>query len=159
LKLYAYRAIVNPLIKFQQKGHMKFRFLVPLMAALIMPLALTPVIVGCGGCSAVTEGQDAVVVRAEQVSRYAFEIFDTFVGEEERNRAAWQAISPEIEKAANKVRREGKTGLEELVKVTRIYKTNRTAENRTSLITWTAVVQDLVRIAEEHLALGRAATK
>jgi len=138
---------------------MKFRFLIPLMAALLMPLALTPVIVGCGGCSAVTEGQDAVVVRAEQASRYAFEIFDTFVGEEERNRVLWRQISPEIEKAANKIRREGKTGVEELVKVTRIYKTNRTPENRVNLITWTAVVQNLVRIAEENLALGRAASK
>lgn len=124
-----------------------------------MPLALTPVIIGCGGCSAITPGSDATVVRAEQASRYSFEIFDTFLSEEERNRAVWRAISPDIEKAANRIRRDGKTAVEELVKVTRTYKANRTPENRASLVTWTAVVQDLVRIAEQNLALGRAASQ
>lgn len=124
-----------------------------------MPLALAPVIIGCGGCSAITPGQDATVVRAEQASRYSFEIFDTFLSEEERNRAVWRQISPDIEKAANRIRRDGKTAVEELVKVTRTYKANRTPENRASLVTWTAVVQDLVRIAEQNLALGRAASQ
>ena len=122
-------------------------------------MALAPVIIGCGGCSSVTEGQDVIVVRSEQASRYAFEIFDTFVLEEERNRTNWRNVSPEIEKAANRIRREGRTGIEELVKVTRVYKTNRTPENRANLITWVAVVQNLIRIAEENLALGRAASQ
>lgn len=140
---------------------MKFRlkFLVPLIASLLLPLSLAPVIVGCGGCSTVSEGQDAVVVRSEQASRYAFEIFDTFVSEEERNRGTWRAISPEIEKAANRIRREGRTGVEKLIEVTRTYKSNRTPENRANLVTWTAVVQNLIRIAEENLALGRAASQ
>lgn len=147
------------LVKTITKGDMKIRFLVPLIISLWMPLAMTPVIVGCGGCSSITEGNDAVVVRAEQASRYAFEIFDTFVSEEERNRGVWRAISPEIEKAANKIRREGRTGVEKLIEVTRTYKHNRTPENRANLVTWTAVVQNLVRIAEENLALGRAASQ
>lgn len=137
----------------------RFKFIVPLIASLLLPLSIAPVIVGCGGCSAISEGQDAVVVRAEQASRYAFEIFDTFVGEEERNRATWRQISPNIESAANKIRREGRTGIEKLIEVTRTYKANRTPENRANLVTWTAVVQNLVRIAEENLALGRAASQ
>lgn len=137
----------------------KLRVLIPLLAALALPLSIAPVIVGCGGCSSIAEGNDAVVVRAEQAQRYSFEIFDTFLLEEERNRAVWRAISPEIEKAANKIRREGRTALDKLIEVTRTYKQNRTPENRANIITWTAVVQNLVRIAEENLALGRAASQ
>lgn len=122
-------------------------------------MAVMPLVIGCGGCTAVQEGSDPIVVRAEQASRYAFEIFDTFVSEEKRNRTVWRQISPEIENAANKIRREGKTGVEKLIEVTRTYKSNRTPENRANLITWTAVVQDLVRIAEQNLALGRAASQ
>lgn len=147
------------LVQTKQKGYMKIRFVIPLIMSLWLPMAVMPLIIGCGGCSAVTEGQDAVVVRAEQASRYSFEIFDTFLSEEERNRAVWRQISPDIEKAANRIRRDGKKAVEELVTVTRTYKANRTAENRANMVTWTAVVQDLVRIAEQNLALGRAASQ
>src|SRR5687768_10196277 len=141
---------------------MKLRLKAAMFALIPMLLFSTlaiPIAVTVTGCSAIQEGHDPVVVRSEQASRYAFEIFDTFVTEEERNRVGWRAISPDIEKTANRIRRQGRQAVEELVRVTRVYKYNRTPENKANVETWLLTVQELVRLAENNLAIGRAANQ
>lgn len=143
---------------------MKKTFLKSFLAGFLsLALVLTPplgAVVGLtvlSGCAQVLPGQDVLVVRAEQTAAGAFEIMDAFVEMEEANREKLRQLAPEIERAANKIRRDGRKALEELRNVTRVYKQNRTAENKASLITWMAVVTDLQRIAQEHLAQAKTA--
>lgn len=114
------------------------------------------VLVGCApGCSTVAEGHDPIVVRAEQVADLSFEVLDAFVTLEENNRAYLRTVSPEIEKAANTIRRDGRAALEGLRDATRTYKTNRTPENKANLDTWIATVEKLRQIALKHLATAK----
>lgn len=123
----------------------------------IAPLA-TVGLVGCGGgCASVNQGQDSLVVNSERLQATALAIMDTFVAVEENNRAYLRTVSPEIENAANKIRREGKTALTELGAVTRAYKSNRSAENKANINTWLKTLAELQRVATDNLVAANAA--
>lgn len=129
-----------------------------LLATLPLPLA-SIALVGCtGGCASIGEGQDPVVVNAERVAAASFEIMDTFNQMEFNNRDELRKLSPEIEKAANHVRVEGKAALESLRAATKAYKTNRTPENKANVATWIATVESFRDIAKQFLVAPKTAS-
>lgn len=127
------------------------KLILALAVSLWMPLAVAPLIVGCGGCVQLEPGADSVLVRAEQVAAGAFEVMDAFVELEYNNREALRKLSPEIESAANKVRIEGKHALVELRKATSVYKKNRSPENKMTVETWIALTEYSKAIATKYI--------
>lgn len=129
----------------------KLKLILALAVSLWMPLAVAPLIVGCGGCVQLEPGADPVVVRAEQVAAGAFEVMDAFVELEANNRAAFRQLSPGIEQAANEVRTEGKLALQELRKATIVYKSNRSSTNKANVETYIALTEHFRAVATKYL--------
>lgn len=114
----------------------------------VVPLAL----VGCsGGCASVQEGQDIVVVRAEQTADLSFQIMDTFITFEDNNHEFLKTKAPSVVEAANKVRTEGKKAINGLRDATKAYKNNRTPENKANMQTYLALVESFRKIAADNL--------
>lgn len=126
-----------------------------LVSLCLGPVALTAVVGLSGGCAQLDEGADPVVVRAEQTAAGAFELMDAFVQMEFNNRESLRQLSPEIEKAANAVRVDGRKALEELRIATQVYKRNRSAENKATVQTWIATTENLKRLALQHLTSAK----
>lgn len=122
-----------------------------LLATLPLPMA-SVALVGCtSGCRSVAEGSDPVVVRAEQAADISFEIMDAYLSLEENNREYLRTVSPEFEKAAIRVRTDGKAAIENLRSATKTYKQNRTPENKANITTWLATVEEIRRIAAKYI--------
>lgn len=107
------------------------------------------------GCAAVQEGSDPVVVRAQQAQSLSLQILDSFVLYEYNNRGALLAVSPEIKKAADNVRKRAPMAFESLSNALATYKANRTPENKANLVTYLAVVEQLQAEAVKWLATAR----
>jgi hypothetical protein len=117
-----------------------------LLSTLAIPIAGTVT-----GCASVDEGSDPIVVNAERVAQASFEIMDAFVLYEHNNREMLRGVSPEIEKAANSIRTDGRAAIDQLRAATKAYKLNRTAENKASVDTWIKLVETLKSTALRYL--------
>lgn len=95
---------------------------------------------------------DPIVVNAQRVRAVALEVFDGFMKAEKENDAKWRAVNPAIHAAAEEIRRNGKTWLEDLTKATTAYQSNRTADGKSRLNRALAVVLSATSSAQEYLA-------
>ncbi len=134
---------------------MKCKYLIALLPMLLFSSLAIPISIGLTGCASVEEGADSVVVNAERVAQASFEIMDAFVLYEHNNREMLRRISPEIEKAANSVRTDGRKAIEQLRSATAAYKNNRSAENKATVDTWIKTVEHLKSIALQHLTAAQ----
>jgi hypothetical protein len=124
-------------------------------------------IVGFIGCATLDTKADAVEVRAEQTVSIAFDTFDTFLKLETQNRAILLKKAPEVVAFADTLRRpvmdNGKQipwgiSLVESANRTRLaYKSNRTADNKASLLSALAAVESA--LAETNKQLANASAK
>lgn len=113
------------------------------------------------GCASVPEGQDLVVVRAEQSLSIGFDTIDTFLKIEHDNQALIKAKVPEVHAFAEKLRAKvtvgGKTQpfgisvIQSATDVKNAYKRNRTPENKANLISALAALEGIVRETQQHL--------
>lgn len=129
---------------------MKTRLLVVLSALLLLSSFTVP-IAGLTGCASVDAKADAVVVNAERTAQAAFEIMDAFVLYEYNNREALAKMSPDIHKAADAIRVDGKHAIQELRAATKAYKENRTPQRKATIDTWMALVEQFKRTALKYL--------
>jgi hypothetical protein len=121
---------------------------------LLCSVGAMPLLSGC----ALLPGADPVVVRAEQATAVAVEIFHAFLKFELDNRAAL-AGTPEIRAAAERIGERGPDLLETARALTKAYKANRTADNKVAMETITATLEALAQEAQAHLARAGAGGK
>lgn len=103
------------------------------------------------GCTAIALGADPVVVYAERTERVAFETVDAFLVLEKNHDAAF-LNTPSVHAIAEDIRKTGPTAFRALRDTISAYKHNRTPENKASIVTALAVVQQLLAAAQELLA-------
>jgi hypothetical protein len=103
-------------------------------------------------------GSDPVVVNSEKTTQVAFDVFDAFVTLEHNNRAQLAAVSPEIHKYAEVIRRNGLTWLGTARSLTKAYKTNRTPENKASLLTAVSVLTTAIAESQKYIAQANRAS-
>jgi hypothetical protein len=114
-------------------------------------ITLLALAIAFSGC-ATLPGSDPVVVNSEKTTQVAFDVFDAFVTLEYNNRAQLAAVSPEIHKYAEVIRRNGLTWLGTARSLTKAYKTSRTPENKASLLTAVSVLQTAIAEAQKYIA-------
>ncbi len=103
-------------------------------------LTLALLLIGLGfGCASVDEGQDALVVRAEQTAAVAFDVMDAFV----RYEKATPNLGQGAHDAAEAIRKHGINAVESLRYATKAYKQNKSPEGKVTLQTALAFVQAL----------------
>lgn len=102
-------------------------------------------------CSTLDPSADSIVVRAEQTRDVAVATFDAFLQLEYENRELLWKVDPGIKHAADYIRLNERGWIKSLTVVIQSYKANRSAENRASLSTWLATVEEALRQAQEHL--------
>jgi hypothetical protein len=117
-------------------------------------------------CATLDPKADAVEVRAEQTVSIAFDTFDTFLKLETQNRAMLLKKAPEVVAFADTLRRpvmdNGKQipwgiSLVESANRTRLaYKSNRTADNKASLLSALAAVESALAETNKQLANASA---
>lgn len=111
--------------------------LIALGSVCLLPVSAT----SCATKANVTEGSEAFVVNAEQSQIMAFAAVDAFLTYEHDNRDALWQISPEIKRAADKLRSSFPDINATYLTVLKKYKDNRTPENKADLNTWLAVLE------------------
>jgi hypothetical protein len=116
------------------------------------------------GCVAPNDGQDNVVVRAEQTLSMAFDTFDAFLKMEHQFREQTKEKLPEVHKFAEwlrePVRVTGTSGtmkprgialIESANNVKNSYKDNRSPESKATLISALAAVESALVETQKHL--------
>lgn len=96
------------------------------------------------GCAQIQPGQDSLVVRAEQTAEVASATLTAFVTWAYNNQAT---VGENVQKAANAIRLTAPKSIDSLRATTKVYKLNRTPENKATLETWLKVVEQLEREA------------
>jgi hypothetical protein len=104
-------------------------------------ITLAALLVLGAGCAQLQPGNDAVVVRSEQVQQTIFDVVDTFLAYEKANRDALWAINPGVKKAADDLRRTFPLANATALNMLDAYKHNRTLENKVNLMTALAVIE------------------
>tara|TARA_R110000822_G_scaffold21917_3_gene69346 strand:- start:1962 stop:2330 length:369 start_codon:yes stop_codon:yes gene_type:complete len=110
---------------------------------LLLPLLL------CGGCSGLQLGADPVVVNAERTLQVARATLDAFVRFEFHNRAQ---CPPEVQAAAEKIRRDAPEWFARVVRLKQSYKLNRGADQKADLLTAVSVLSTAASEAATALA-------
>ena len=110
---------------------------------LLLPLLL------CGGCSGLQVGADPVVVNAERTLQVARATLDAFVRFEFHNRAQ---CPPEVQSAAEKIRRDAPEWFARVVRLKQSYKLNRGADQKADLLTAVSVLSTAASEAATALA-------
>lgn len=126
-------------------------------AVIASMLLVAPISIGTSlltGCAAVQEGQDSLVVQAERLAANSYDVVDGFVTLERNQRDLLWRTDQNIKRVADKLRNEFPRALESLRATTKAYKRNRTPENKATLITWQAVINQL--LAELYTAQASA---
>lgn len=139
LPVEAYGALFALALIFLREGVKKSGPPSSLLALLCASVVLT-------GCEAVAPHNDALVVRAEQTAAQAFAVTDAFL--------AWEKANPtsaEVHQFAEGLRKQAPSTLRALRACTKAYKNGRTDDNRVTLETVLAVVERMVREAQQFL--------
>ena len=110
---------------------------------LILPILL------CGGCASLNPGAEPLVVNSERTIAIAKETLNAFVSFEYNNRAK---CPPEVQAAAETIRREAPAWFARAMRVKLAYKTHRDAANKADLMTAVAVLQTAASEAATALA-------
>lgn len=124
------------------------------IAVLLLSVLFSASLVGMIGCATVADGNDAAVVNAERTTQIAIDTIDAFLLLEYQNREAYAAISPEIRVAADYLRDNAPGWIKSARNVTKVYKANRTPENKANLITAIATLEQAMREAQAQLTLS-----
>jgi len=95
---------------------------------------------------------DTLVVTAQNTRKIAADVFDGLMTIEAHNEETLKAVSPEIHKAAEEVRRNGKAWLGELTAAITDYQKERSATNGNKLKAALKLVDDALLSASKHLA-------
>lgn len=125
--------------------------------ALAVPLAWTiPIVVvipsALVGCA--TLHGDPVVIHAEQAVKIGFDICNAFVVFEHQRNSQGE-LGPEVRAAAEEIRQHAPGWIESANLLIKVYKANKTPENKANLLTALAVLQAGVDEANRNLALGK----
>lgn len=120
------------------------------------PVALTPLLTGC---ASVEEGQSSLVVNAERTVKNAWDLIDGFLIFERDNRTQLWHVDQGIKQAADRIRVEAPDAFTAANNAIRAYKRNRTPENKASLQTVLAVVNQLLADAATASAKSVRALK
>jgi hypothetical protein len=118
------------------------------MKRLACLLLLLPLLI-CGGCASLQPGADPLVVNSERTIGIAKETLDAFVRFEFNNRSK---CPPEVQAAAETIRREAPVWFARAMRVKLAYKQHRDANNRADLMTAVAVLQTAASEAATALA-------
>lgn len=110
---------------------------------LLLPLLM------CDGCSTLQVGADPLVVNAERTLEVSRATLDAFVRFEFNNRAK---CPPEIQAAAEKIRREAPEWFGRAMRLKLAYKQNRGADSKADLMTAIAVLSTAASEAATALA-------
>jgi hypothetical protein len=108
------------------------------------------------GCTSIAPGNDPLVVRSVQTVEIAAEVIDGYIHFEWVNRDTLWAVSRDFKRLADKLRDHSVPTMQSLRAATKAYKSNRTEENRASLVTAMAVAQALLTETETHFARALA---
>lgn len=106
---------------------------------------------GCTGCQmfpALSPEADPLVVRAEQASTTSLEIVHSFIKFEKQNRTV---LGPNVKAVADELRVKFPPVWRELRSTTKLYKADRTDQNRSSLDKVLISIQGFVAMAEKAL--------
>jgi hypothetical protein len=125
---------------------------VGLACALIAMPALLITHTGCATRQNVAQGSDVFVVNAEQSQQMAFELVDSFLAFEKANRHELWQLSPEIKRAADKLRLEYPAANQSLKDSIRVYKATRSEDHKITVNTWLAIVDQAKLEAGKWLA-------
>lgn len=120
------------------------------MILVALPVIIIPPLLT--GCAAITPGHSAFVVRAEQTAEASFDIINGYLEFEKFNRNILWAKDHEFKHVADNLRTNSLPAIEALRVATKAYKQNRTSENKATLNTWLAVVDQLILQAQSQLA-------
>jgi hypothetical protein len=101
------------------------------------------------GCASLHPGQDPVVVRAEQTTQISFEVLNQFVTWERANEVL---VGPDVNRFANEIRLHAPVWFTRVRELTKVYKANRSPENKASLLTAIAVIETAMAQAQRVLA-------
>jgi len=102
------------------------------------------------GCATVAPGNDPLVVRAEQTTKIAVNLFDSFLKYEYQNRTLLAKVDVEIRKQADHIRANAPKWIEDARVLTKAYKMNRTPENKANLITVLSVLDAALTIINNY---------
>lgn len=122
---------------------------------LLFSVLFSVALLGMIGCAAIAPGNDALVVNAERTTQIAVDTIDAFLLLEYQNRAAYAAISPDIRTAADYMRDNAPGWIKSARNVTKVYKANRTPENKANLVTAIATLEQAMREAQQYLTLAK----
>lgn len=104
----------------------------------------TVAVVTFAGCAAVAPGADPVVVNAERTTKNAWTLVESFLEYEKANRNVLFKADPSIKQWADKIRAEAPPAFEVARNATKAYKRNRTPENKATLATYLATVNQIL---------------
>jgi hypothetical protein len=107
------------------------RTIAPILALLIF-----------SGCASILPGNDPTLVNAERTTALAYTSFDSFFALERNQDAFVKANLPQVHKFANDLRRNAPHYLSSARQATEAYRLNRSAENKATLDTLIAVLQN-----------------
>ena len=123
-------------------------------------LLLTVALALCAGCKTILPGNDPIIVRAEQSIQVAYATFDTFTALDNDNRELFKTKFPTVHEFAEWLRASvgqppmprGLSIIQSANRVKLAYKSNRTAQNKASLVTALATLESAVMESQRQLA-------
>lgn len=131
------------------------RFITPwFVAYALSAIGIPAMLMLQSGCAAVKAGQDPVVVNAERLAANSYDVVDAFLTLEQNQRAVLWQVDQSIKHTADKLRHEFPEALKSLRATTKAYKQNRSAENKATVVTWQAVINQL--LSELYSAQAKA---
>jgi len=116
----------------------------------IVALALAVLVMA--SCAHLQPDADPVLVRAEQTLVVSFETVDAFLRIEHANQAALEALVPGSHQLAEQLRVKAPASFRALDAAIAAYRTNRSPENKATVLTWLAVCEQLAHDAQVLLA-------
>lgn len=126
---------------------MRCTFAVTAVAVLVAALTLS-----AASCPPVHPDADPVLVRAEQSLEISFTTVDTLLLIEHQHRELLAQLVPHAEEYCDYARTVGPPSFRALDAAITAYREHRSPENKATLLTWLAVVEQLARDAQVVLA-------
>lgn len=124
----------------------------PVVMLFLLPLLFT-------GCAGVEPGSDPVVVNAERGLAVSVEVVQSFMNIDHAHRDWFKANAPDVHAAAETLRRKFPSAHDSALALIKAYKRNRTPENKASMLTAMALVNQLSIEASAWLAKSQIKKK
>lgn len=110
-------------------------------------------------CQTLDPNADPVVVHSERAVQTAFLTVDKFLKFEREHELQMLTVAPKVHIAAEALRKQAPTAFRNAWGLIALYKANKTPENKANLYTALAVIDEVLRIAETNILLGKEASK